>query len=323
MDSKKFNKLLQDKYFLLKDIAQKYNYSEDLLNMLTFIYISFYMDFGGVCDKPLHDLFNRVEILFEEGTVNEISKKYGYGAVPDGVAGLTIFDPNFEIFKNPVLKQNPQKIILGTYLDEVRKSNPVLLFDVLIHELRHALMGYYNTNILLDENTYYMRSGLQESYYYKNSKAVRKGEMLDEITNTYITALLVNRILSFKQYHIENRNFKRCLDSIKTKQEDGVYRSMGYYDGVYLLYPILSNPMFINLINKCEFYGTLENVKEFIENNNHICSYDQFCELLDDIMNYAIKSPDGEDLANNKYVENVLRAKEVVNNLKNSFVKQR
>ena len=40
---------------------------------------------------------------------------------------------------------------------------------MLTHEIRHALMGYYNTNNLIDENTYYMRSGLGETYYIKDN----------------------------------------------------------------------------------------------------------------------------------------------------------
>ena len=45
MDDSKFNKLLNEKYYLLQDIAKKYNYNEELLDMITLIYISFYMDF--------------------------------------------------------------------------------------------------------------------------------------------------------------------------------------------------------------------------------------------------------------------------------------
>ena len=38
MENDKFNKILKEKYFLLKDIAKKYDYSEELLDMITFIY---------------------------------------------------------------------------------------------------------------------------------------------------------------------------------------------------------------------------------------------------------------------------------------------
>lgn len=42
MDNVKINKLLNEKYFLLQDIAKKYNYSEELLDMITYIYIYIY-----------------------------------------------------------------------------------------------------------------------------------------------------------------------------------------------------------------------------------------------------------------------------------------
>ena len=85
MENDKFNKILNEKYFLLKDIAKKYNYSEELLDMITFIYLSFYMDFGKKCDYPLYDLFNKVKIIYDIGTVNEISIKNGYGKYQEEV----------------------------------------------------------------------------------------------------------------------------------------------------------------------------------------------------------------------------------------------
>ena len=41
--------------------------------------------------------------------------------------------------------------------------------------------------------------------------------------------------------------------------------------------------MFINLVNQCEFDGNLDLVKNFIETNTDICSYDDFCKILDEV----------------------------------------
>ena len=147
MDSIKFNKLLSEKYFLLKDIAQKYNYNEELLDMITFIYLSFYIDFGKNCDFPLYDLFNKVKIIYDHGTVDEISLKNNFGKMPGGSAAVTIFIPNLKVFNDSNLKQNPQTILLGTHVEDYL-ATPALKLEMLAHEVRHALMGYYNTNIL-------------------------------------------------------------------------------------------------------------------------------------------------------------------------------
>ena len=154
MVSDNFNKLLNEKYFLLKDIAKRYNYSDELLIMMTFIYISFYMDFGKSCDFPLYDLFNKVKILYDYGKVTDIALKNNLGTMPSETVAVTIFTPNLNVFKDASLKQNPPIILLGTHVEEY-KATPIFKLEMLIHEIRHALMSYYNTNILLDNNTYY------------------------------------------------------------------------------------------------------------------------------------------------------------------------
>lgn len=332
MDSSKFNKLLSEKYFLLKDIAQKYNYNEELLDMITFIYLSFYMDFGKNCDFPLYDLFNRVKIIYDHGTVDEISLKNNFGKMPGGSAAVTIFVPNLKIFKDSNLKQNPQTILLGTHV-ETYLATPVLKLEMLAHEVRHALMGYYNTNMLLNANTYYMRSGLQETYYLRNENpsehfsTKRIGTTLDEITNTYITELLVNRIISFKKYKIENNNLKRYLDSLKTSQPDGKYRAIGYNSEVKLLYPLLLNEMFIGLINQHQFDGEISLIKKFIDDNNNICNYEQLCKLLDAIYNNNTKYP--QEVKNNnvdfvhKHISDINYAKSIVLDINKNLVKKR
>lgn len=332
MESTKFNKLLKEKYFLLQDIAKKYNYSEELLDMITFIYLSFYIDFGKACDFPLYDLFNKVRIIYEYGTINEISIRNNFGEMSSGSAAVTIFTPNLKVFQNASLKQNPQTILLGTHVEEYL-ATPILKLEMLAHEVRHALMGYYKTNMLLDEKTYYMRSGLQETYYIRDGNAKehfrisRTGMTLDEITNTYITELLVNRIMSFRKYRIENENLRRYLETLKTSHQDGRYRGIGYNFEVRLLYPLLLSEMFINVVNRHQFDGEIEKVKTFIERNSTFCNYKQLCELLDII--YANNGKYPEEVKNNneefikQHIENINRVKSIVLDIHKSLVKKK
>lgn len=330
MDNIKFNKLLNDKYFLMQEIARKYDYNEELLDMITFAYISFYMDFGKKCDLPLYDLFNRMKIIYESGTIHEIAAKYGFGKFPDDFVAATIFTPNFNIFKDPTSKQKPQTILLGTHVKNYLIT-PIYKLEMLLHEVRHALMGYYKTNILLDENTYYMRSGLQEKYYLrdenkKNSYSEKCiGMILDETTNTFITGRLVNRILSFKNYKIENNELRRYLETLTISQSDGIYITNGYNFEVKLLYPLLLNEMFIDLVNQHQFDGQIKIVKEFMENTSSICNYVQFCKLLDTISNNNLKYP--EEAKNNnvefvhEHINNISQAKEIITDINKKLIK--
>lgn len=321
MDNEKFNKLLNEKYYLLNDIVKKFNYSEELHIMLTLIYLTFYLDFGHACDFPIYDLFNKVRIFYDVGTVNDVSIKNGFGPMPSGSAAVTIFIPNLKVFKDASLKQNPQKIILGTHVDEYL-ATPLLKLEMLAHEIRHALMGYYKTNILLDDHTYYMRSGLQETFYYRddsieeNFTSSRLGMTLDEITNTYITELLVNRIMSFKKYTITNPNIRKYLDTLKVSQTDGRYRSIGYNTEVRLLYPILLQESFITIVNNHQFTGEIERIKEFIGTYTDKVDYNELCELLDSIYTNNSLYPSEVEKKNLEFIQShireIKRAKEIV-----------
>jgi len=287
------------------------------------------MDFGKTCDFPLYDLFNKVRIIYERGTVGEISIRNNLGKMPSESVAVTIFVPNLKVFKDPSLKQNPQTILLGTHVEDYL-ATPALKLEMLMHEVRHALMGYYNTNILLDQNTYYMRSGLQETYYFRNDdlkkqfKAKRNGTTLDEVTNTYITELLVNRIMSFKKFKIENSCLNAYLNSLRTNQPDGRYRAIGYNSEVRLLYPLLLNEMFINLINQHQFDGEISRVKDFINNNTAICNYQDLCKLLDDVYSgngrYALEAQNNNvDFVRN-HIENINRTKSIVLDIRNHIL---
>ncbi len=318
MDNIKFNKLLNEKYMLLQSIAKKFDYSDELLTMITLTYVAFYISLGKDCDVPLYDLFNNVQIIYEEGNVSEIATRHNFGAVPKGGVAVTIFIPNLKLFKDATQKQYPQAIILGTHVND-SIATPVLKLEMLIHEIRHALMGYYNTHILIDDNTYYMRSGLHETYYYRDNNAKEKfsfnntSTTLDEITNTYITELLVNKIMSFKKSYIKNNKVKLYLDTLKTAQADERYRAIGYNTEVRLLYPLLLNEEFINLVNKCQFYGNINLVKEFLESNIGTYTYNEFCKMLDDIFELEgeyiqnINSKDTE-----KFVKLIKEVKEII-----------
>ncbi|MDE6292282.1 MAG: hypothetical protein K2L98_01215, partial [Bacilli bacterium] len=270
MENAKFNKVLNDKYYLMQDIARKYNYSEELLDIITCVYVSFYMDFGKSVDMPLYDLFDRVMIIYDHGNVGEIAQRYGFGEIPGDSVAVTYFDPNFKVFQNEDLKQNPQKIILGTHVGDYFATSALKL-EMVTHEVRHSLMGYYNTNKLLDDDTYYMRTGLQETFYTRDDKnpdgfvGKRIGRTLDEILNTYISEVLLNRVKSFSKYDIENRNLRRYIKSIKTVHEDNIYRAIGYHEDLKMFNPLLQQQMFIDLVNQHQFDGEIDIVKEFME----------------------------------------------------------
>ncbi len=168
---------------------------------------------------------------------------------------------------------------------------------------------------------------MQETYYSKgadikeNFSTKRLGTILDEITNTYITEKLINRIISFKKYKIDNNNLDSYLRSIKTSQPDGKYRAIGYNSEVRLLYPLLLNETFLNLVNQHQFDGKINLIKDFININSSRCNYEHFSGLLDTIYCDNTKYP--FEVENNNFdfvtnhVNNINSVKEIVLDINN------
>lgn len=327
MQTDSFNRVLEEKYNLIKSIAADYNYNEELTTMLTFIYMAFYMNYGKESDMPLYDIFRNVKVVYGVGTVREVGAKNGFSDVSSTDAAVTIFTPNLNVFKDSKLKQNPQTIILGTTVNQYL-ATPILKLELLSHEVRHAFAGYFNTNKLMDENTYYMRSGFQESYYTKSEYSNKisketKGRIFDEIVNTHITGLLVNMIMNFKSRKIADKTLAKYLQSLKTSQPDGRYRPIGYDLEVKLLYPLLTNEIFINSVDQHSFDGEIDIVKDLINDNSSLSFYNEFCELLDVVSSGASQykekvAKDDFDFIN-QYVANVTKVKEIVVDLKNNI----
>lgn len=338
MDNSKVNKLLNQKYSLIQDIAKKYDYNEELICMLTFAYIGFIMELGKDSDFVIYDVLNKVKTIYEEGTLNDISQRNNFGTMPSGSVAVTIFEPNLKVFDDETLKQKPQTIILGSNLSDEVLATPILRLEMLVHELRHALTSYHNTNKLLDPTTYYMRSGFQETFYTKKSDSKdnisekRFGCILDEVINTFGSERIINKILHLKGVKIDNKNLREYLNTIKTSQQDQKYRALGYNSEIRLMYPLLLNDTFFSLVNEKSFTGELEEFKELISNTSTEISYETFCLQLDAFHNASEKykrlSKSGEILTEEdkmfaaSYINNINQLKQTILAINNSFTTQ-
>ena len=134
MQTDNFNRVLEEKYHLVKSIATDYNYNEELTAMLIFIYMAFYMNYGKESDIPLYDIFRNVKIIYGYGTASEVAANNGFSDVSSKNAAVTLFTPNLNVFKDSKLKQNSQTIILGTNVNQYL-ATPVLKLELLTHEV--------------------------------------------------------------------------------------------------------------------------------------------------------------------------------------------
>ena len=129
--------------------------------------------------------------------------------------------------------------------------------------------------------------------------------------------------MGLKKYRIENSTLNRYLSRVRTSQKDGRYRAIGYHNEIKLWYPLLLNEQFIDLVNQHQFDGEINIIKEYIEDNTDLCTYDELARLTDTVYNGNCKYD--IELNNNnidflkEHITNINREKEIILDLKKNI----
>ena len=286
--NEELNKQIFNYYGYLQDIKKKYNYSDNLISLLTLIQISLNDLYGKKINDIFYKVLSDVEIIIKKGNTNSICKKLGY-KVDSSVMGLYTNNDPMNLF-TPNLYYPKDQIIMGTKLKS-KKISDIDMTDTLIHELRHALTSYLNTNKYINKEIFYKRSGISEYYFFKDEdEMIALGMLLDEVFNVYFTDVLINNILNYKNNYIDKANIRKILSYIKYCSKDP-YESTAYDFEVALCKPLLVNKDIIDLANHAALTGEMDQFKDLFND------YDEYVDLLDELsdLSYLTKKFNDEE----------------------------
>lgn len=172
-------------------------------------------------------------ILEEVGNLDIIYKEFS-----DGIQGKFALAPPDNQFTNEKSKMKNSQIYLGSNKD-----------IVLLHELRHFVSSLKNSNIYLDANTLYQRTGLSQVLRIKeDNRFVFScfGKGFDEVCNVYQSEQLKNILLRLKNIEFKNQEITNLLYETKNPYRNG-YSDGAYYFTSLLLTPLLNKKDFIEL----------------------------------------------------------------------------
>ena len=196
-----------------------------------------------------------------------------------------------QAFYTSILQHVEDKIVTKKYvvLKNYNRVSLVQLLDNLVHEFNHAVNSYQK-EILIKDNTLYLRTGLSYAKYdVNNLEAISKDDsyILEEILNTHQTEEIINYI---KNYHDRERiEFNHTVDAINHETDDK-YKSSAYYLENTLMRDILNNKTFISTLNNLRITGDILDISDWF---NHITgdndSYQKLIQYLKEIMNLEEK----------------------------------
>lgn len=277
---------------IVDDISKKYNYENNIKHLLYIILPSFVIKYGREKENLIIDCFNNIPIIIT-GKEDNISQA-SYISIP-------YFDTSIKTKK---------MILLNRY-----NNIPFMqLLDNLIHELNHALNSY-KKEIILKENTFYLRTGLYLIEYDKKTfKIINKNKsyILEEIINSKQAETIID-IISKLTFNNIDVNLENTLYAIKNSISNN-YISNSYYNLKYFCKTLLDNKTFLFTLENLRINGDIEDIKLWFNNIYGDDIYDVFIDTL-----YKLKEINKNDFFKKQKIKKLaLKLIEISNTFNNN-----
>lgn len=235
------------KYKVVIDfIGEKFNYDENLRHLLYVIITAFVIKYGVKNENVIIDCFSNTKIYF--------------GNCDNGVSAY--FNRNLLLDE----KYYTQKYIV---IDSNDSKNYIHFLDTIIHEFNHAINSMKN-EIKEDKNKVYLRTGLSYIEYDKGNIQIgnckSKDFVLEEIINTKQTEEIIDIILNFNKYEIDDIEIVNFINSIVNEITNLKYKSQAYSVQTYICKDLISNKTFISTLENLRFNGDVDVVSDWFDN---------------------------------------------------------
>ena len=239
----KINKKIIEIKSTIKEITKHFNYTEKEINLLTISYLSIIMLDDEVEDL-LMEVLSKTYILFTTDTVLNTYQRLKQREIAEPLftrlkeSSSAYF--GYEIIKDKIISEN--LIIISL------KKEMYMIFDNLIHELKHAMNEVFPVFCETKKPYFYffLAEGTKQEMIY---------EAIDEAFNSYLVKLYLDNITFLKQFKIEDSSIQKILLNYKVPQN----YSFAYEKIVNICLPIFESQFLFNKL----YYSTL--YKDFDE----------------------------------------------------------
>lgn len=229
----KINTKIAETKTTIKEITKHFNYDEEVINILTIVYLSMIM-LDDEIEDLLREALSKTYILFTSNPIEEIYQKL-LGKKLFRETLIQLKQTNSAYFGSFIVNEqlvNENLIIIGPSSSFYEKVEDV------IHELKHAI------NEVLPEfcscNEPYFYSGLAQETSYGI-----KYDMIDEAFNSYLTKIYLDNINFLKKFSIQDLAIKKILKDFKLPKN---------YHYAYENITILCEPLFSSKYLFKKFY---------------------------------------------------------------------
>ena len=248
-------------------ISKKYKYPDNIKHLLYVIVPAFVIKYGIKKEHFILECLDQVPIIIT-------------GKEDPKIQALYVSYPYFE---------NGIKTKKAIYLNRYNNIPFLNLIDNLIHELNHAINSYQN-EVVFEENTFYLRTGLTKAIYDKKTLNLLKKEntyVLEEIINCKQTEVIIDIIKQLKDLNIDDIRIQNTIEAVSGSIDDN-YISPAYFVMKHYCQELLNNKTFLLTLENLRIEGNIDDIENWFNSIAGDDSYNLLVNLLYKMMQLQI-----------------------------------
>lgn len=249
------NQLLNYSKMLLDQMNQGKNYCGRFKEMQYLIFAGMISYYGFDHIKEIYETFEKTRFVYSNMSMINILKNLNlYNSEMEGMlkVGRVPALCDTHVFNDKFgNRMRADSIVISTDYD----SPPVNLLDSIAHECNH-IVNSVNKSIFSDSDKSFVRTGL---YVSGLSHSYVSGQGLEECVNVLQTADIINEILRFTEFDIDDPFIANAISNIK--YAGGMkHREVGYEHVVPFIKPLYDNRVFCRIVKDARMSGDIEKI---------------------------------------------------------------
>lgn len=273
------NSLLNYSKMMVDKLCSNYDRPKELKNIQYLIFAGLVSYYGFEHIEEITASFTKNKFIYTKDTIANFLAKSN--SVSKETLDITSFEQSCALLYTEYFYRKSKNEYFSTgqiIVSDNKHYDPDKLLEFTVHEVNHSVNSI-NNGIISFGSSFKSRIGMYTRDYNTN---VRKRMILEESINVLQAAEIMDHILAFSQYDVEDRDIKYELDKIRYaagKKREG----QGYILTTPIIRPLYEDAKFNKILKERRIDGNVNPIVSQFDAKVGNNSFDALASICDDI----------------------------------------
>lgn len=275
------NYILNYSKTLVEQAGRVKSYPKELKEIQYLIFAGMISYYGFEHINEIYNAFIKTNFVYSDEPILDILRKKSE-IYKGSVNKLYICEATKAFLEHKFLTNRAGKFFINRtiYLSDDKKCPLDTFLEYAIHEVNHVVNSVTNDICKRDGNVVF-RMGLYVSGLRGTN--VEEGLIFEESVNVLQSVEILDEILRFGDYNIEDDDIRRVIDKLKVASENRYRKSSGYEHTVPIVRPLYESPTFKSMVKEKRLDGSIKEIREAFDLKTRPGAFYELTGALDTI----------------------------------------